>query len=163
MPGSEEEQAFVLSIDSSENTVSDVGFLPFSLPQIFSQGELSDLIRDLNLFKESSKLLASRLKEKNLFQHGTLITFYRKCHIEFLPYFTQENDTAYCNDVAGLLRQLGVQHYDPQDWCLFINSSKRSLKCVLLHNGNLYGSVPLGHSTTLKEKYDEIKFVLEKI
>ena len=44
-----------------------------------------------------------------------------------------------------------------------MDSSKRSLKCVLLHNGNLYGSVPLGHSTTLKEKYDEIKFILEKI
>ena len=37
------------------------------------------------------------------------------------------------------------------------------MKCVLLHNGNVYGSVPLGHSATLKEKYDEIKFVLGKI
>ena len=163
LPGSEEEQASVLSTDSSEDTVSDVGFPPTSLPQLFSQGELNDLIRDLNLSKESSELRASRLKEKNLFQLGTLITFYRKCHIEFLPYFTQENDIVYCNDVAGLLWQLGVQQYNPQDWRLFIDSSKRSLKCVLLHNGNLYGSVPLGHSTTLKEKYDEIKFVLKKI
>ena len=80
-----------------------------------------------------------------------------------MPYFTQENDIVYCNDVAGLLRQLGAQQYDPQDWHLFIDSSKRSLKCVFLHSGNLYGSVPLGHSTTLKEKYDEIKFGLEKI
>ena len=30
------------------------------------------------------------------------------------------------------------------------------------HIGNLYGSVPVDHSTTLKEKYGEIKFVLEK-
>ncbi len=45
----------------------------------------------------------------------------------------------------------------------FIDSSKGSLECVLLHNGNLYDSVPLAHSTTLKEKYEEIKFVLEKI
>jgi len=37
------------------------------------------------------------------------------------------------------------------------------LKCVLLHNGNAFGSIPLGHSTTRKEKYSEIKFVLEKI
>ena len=36
------------------------------------------------------------------------------------------------------------------------------MKCVLLHNGNAFGSIPLGHSTTLKEKYSEIKFVLEK-
>ena len=130
LPVSEEDQAFILSTDSSEATVSDVGFPP-SMPQLFSQGELNDLTRDLNLSKESSELLASRLKEKNLLQLGTLITFYRKCHIEFLPYFTQENDILYCNDIAGLLQQLGVQQYDPQDWRLFIDSSKRSLKCVL--------------------------------
>ena len=67
LPGSEEDQASVLSADSSEDTVSHVGFPPSSLPQLFSQGELNDLIRDFNLSKESSELLASRLKEKNLF------------------------------------------------------------------------------------------------
>ena len=105
LPGSEKDQASVLSTDSSEDTVSDVGFPP-SLPQLFSQEKLNDLIRDLNLSKESNELLASRLKEKNLFQPGTLIAFYRKCHIEILPYFTQENDVVqvYCNDVADLLR-----------------------------------------------------------
>ena len=64
LSGSEEDQAFVLSTDSSVDTVSDVGFPPSSLPQLFSQRELNDLIRDLNLSLESSKLLASRLKEK---------------------------------------------------------------------------------------------------
>ena len=133
-----------MSTDSSLNTVLDVGFPPSLLPQLFCQKELNDLTKDFNLSKESSELLASRLKEINLLQPGTLITFYEKCQIEFLPYFTQENDIVYGNNVAGLLRQLGVQQYDPQDWRLFIDSSKRSLKCVLLHNGNLYGSVPLG-------------------
>ena len=42
-PGFEEDQASVLSTDSSENTVSDVGFSPSSLPQLFSQGELNNL------------------------------------------------------------------------------------------------------------------------
>ena len=86
------DQVFVLSTDSSEDTVLDVNFPPSLLPQLFSQEELNDLIRDLNLFKEFSKLLASKLKEKNLFHPGTLITFYKKSHVEFLPYFTQEND-----------------------------------------------------------------------
>ena len=90
-PGSEEDKGSILSTDSSEATGSDAGFPPSSLPQLFSQGELNDLTRDLNLSKESSELLASRLKEKNLLQPGTLITFYRKRHIEFLPYFTQES------------------------------------------------------------------------
>ena len=43
LPGFEEDQTSVLSTDSSENTVSDVGFPPSSLPQLFSQGELNDL------------------------------------------------------------------------------------------------------------------------
>ena len=124
LPGSKEDQASILSTDSSEATVSNVGFPPSSLPQLFSQGELNYLTKDLNLSKESSELLASRLKEKNLLQLRTLINFYRKRHIEFLPYFSQENDIVYCNNVAGLLRQLGVQQCDPQDWRLFIDSSK---------------------------------------
>ena len=118
-PGSEEDQAFVLSTDDGKDTVSDIGFPPSLLPQLFSQGGLSDLNKDLNLSQESSELLASRLKEKNLLHPGTFITFYRKSHIKFLPYFTQENDIVYCNDVAGLLRLLGIQQYDSQDWRLF--------------------------------------------
>ncbi|XP_044752720.1 uncharacterized protein LOC123312391 [Coccinella septempunctata] len=39
-------------------------------PQCFNQEELNDLIRDLNLSKESAELLASRLKEKNLLCRG---------------------------------------------------------------------------------------------
>ena len=82
LPGFEEDQASVLSTDSNEATVSDVGFSPSSLPQLFSQGELNDLTRDLNLSKESSKFLASRLKEKNLLQSGTLIApILNSCHI----------------------------------------------------------------------------------
>ena len=58
---SEEED---VSIDSHHIT-ADNDF-PSSLlsPKLFSKGELNDLTRDLNLFKESSELLASRLKEK---------------------------------------------------------------------------------------------------
>ena len=84
LPSSEEDQTFVLSTDNSEAIVSDVGFPPYSLPRFFSLRELNDLTRDLNLSRKCSELLASRLKEKNL-TAGTLITFYRKRHIEFLP------------------------------------------------------------------------------
>ena len=58
---SEEED---VSIDSN-NTLAQNDFPPslFS-PQLFSQEELNNLVRDLNLSKESSELLASRLKQK---------------------------------------------------------------------------------------------------
>ena len=47
-------------------------------PQLFSQLELSDLIRDLKVTKNHSQLLASKLKEKNLLQRGARISLYRK-------------------------------------------------------------------------------------
>lgn len=69
----------------------------------------------------------------------------------------------YFTDIAQLLHKFGVPQYEPKDWRLFIDSSKWSLKCVLLHNGNQFASVPLVHLTTLKEKYEAVKYVLEKI
>jgi len=53
--------------------------------------------------------------------------------------------------------------YRPEDWWLFIGSSKRSLKCVSLHYGNKYSSLPIAHSTKLKEEYENIKMVLQKL
>ena len=56
--------------------------------------------------------------------------------------------------------KLDVGEYVPDNWGLFIDSPKQSLKCVLLHNTNVYAAVPIGHSTTLKEKYHSVKDVL---
>ncbi|GFV68944.1 uncharacterized protein TNCV_2954091 [Trichonephila clavipes] len=50
--------------------------------------------------------------------------------------------------------------YEPEEWRLFINSSKRSLKAVLLHNGNL---VLVGHSVHLEECYENLEFILNKL
>jgi len=52
--------------------------------------------------------------------------------------------------------------YDPQHWRLSVNWSKRSLKCVFLHNYNGFGSILPGYSTTLKEKYNEILSLCQK-
>ena len=78
-------------------------------------------------------------------------------------FFSTVKDLVYCADIVQLLLKLGVPPYEPKDWRLFIDSSKRSLKCVLLHNGNQFASVSIAHSTTLKEKYGAMKYVLEKI
>jgi hypothetical protein len=68
----------------------------------------------------------------------------------------------FCTNVGGLVNEMGVS-YTPDEWRLFIDSSKRSLKGVLLHNGNKYGSIPIAHSTTMKEQYATISTVLEKL
>ena len=175
------------------------------------------MIRDLSLSKESSKVLASRLKDRNLLQHGTKITFYRTRDKEIVPFFDDQLNFVFCKDIPGVLMKLGakavvqrcsvkkvfleisqnsqentysqvfscefcviskntffhrtppvaaslgVMEHSPADWRLFIDSSKRSLKCDLLHITNVYGTIPIVHSTILKEKYDAIKSVLQRI
>lgn len=131
--------------------------------QQFSTGELSDLIRDLNLSKRDSELLASRLKEKNCVTSDVRITWYRTREKSLLPFFTKEDDLVYCNNISALMLKLDIDTYSPTDWRLFIDSSTRSLKCVLVHNGNHYGTIPIAHSTKLKEEYENVKKVLQKI
>ena len=69
----------------------------------------------------------------------------------------------YCNDIDGHLVAIGLHAYHPSEWRLFIHSSKRSLKCVLLHNRNIYGCIPIGHSVTMKDEYGNIKLILEQL
>ena len=127
------------------------------------QSELIDLIRDLNLPKQSAEVLASRLQEKHLLKAGTSVLFYRNREENLRKYFQFDGQLVYCTDVEGLLLVMGLSLYRSNDWRLFIDSSKRNLKCVLLHNGNLYGSIPIEHSVTLKENYENIKVVLERL
>jgi hypothetical protein len=57
---------------------------------------------------------------------------------------------------------LGIE-YKTDEWRLFIDSSKISLKGVLLHNGNHLASVPVAHSVHRKETYENLEQLLEKI
>jgi len=43
--------------------------------------------------------------------------------------------------------------YNPDQWRLFIDSSKMSLKVLLLDNGNRFPSVSLAHAANMKESY----------
>ena len=53
--------------------------------------------------------------------------------------------------------------YNKDQWRLFIDSSKVSLKVVLLHNGIKFPSVPLAHAGNVKESYESMKLLLGKI
>ena len=92
-------------------------------PNRFNQDYLSDLIRDLNLPKETAELLASHLKDRNILQTKTNVTFYRNREGNFLPYFKQYEEIVVCNDVELLLMELGIVHYEANSWRLFIDSS----------------------------------------
>lgn len=68
----------------------------------------------------------------------------------------------YCCDIPSLIHRLGRTH-EPDDWRLFIDLSKRSLKAVLADNENKLASVPVALSSSLKESYENLQMVLGKI
>jgi hypothetical protein len=80
-----------------------------------------------------------------------------------LPFFTKGNNLVIGNDIGKLLKKIGLSDYNQSEWRLCIESSKRSLIYVLPNNGNKYGSIPIGYSTTMKEVYKAVSLVLGKI
>lgn len=67
----------------------------------------------------------------------------------------------YCKHILSVIDTLEYSHA-PEEWHLFVDSSKASLKAVL-HNRNKFQSVPLGHADNMKETYENIKIILDKI
>ena len=52
---------------------------------------------------------------------------------------------------------------DQNEWRLFIDRSKYSLKAALFHIGNKKPSIPIAHAVQTKECYDTIRTILVKI
>ena len=107
----------------------------------------------MGLTKENAQLLISRLKERNLLDPTCKVSKYRKRHLSFARFFTvaQPHSLCYCSDIFGAFNEIGID-YNPTDWRLFIDSSVKSLNVVLLHNGNEFLSIPVGHSVHMKEE-----------
>ena len=153
------------SSTTEKSSLEDYGYEPladYRSPILITQAFLNDLILDLNLPKESAKLLGSRLQHNNLLAPNTTYSWYRRREKGLVQYFSMEKTFVYCHNVAGLLQAMGCA-YDPTKWLLFIDSCKASLKCVLLHNGNRYAAIPVGHYVDLKETYQNMKMLLAKI
>ena len=81
---------------------------------------------------------------------------------DLISFFNMEGDLVYCHDIEGLMAALNTT-YDPNEWRPFIDSSKTSLKAVLLHNGNVLNSIPVSHAVHMKEAYDNMKQLLRCI
>ena len=145
-------------VSESESFSDDTNQL--SAPELFSPMELNDLVCDLGLSKKAAEILASRLQEKHLLDDSAKVLYFRKQYHSFVTFFSEQKQFVYWHNILGLLRQLGVASYIPTEWRLFLDSSKQSLKCVLLHNVNLYEGVVVGHSVHLRETYDDVKEVI---
>ena len=92
--------------------------------------------------------------------HGTSTSYYKSRESSFRMLFDVKDSFLFCANVKGLQLEVDILHYDGCEWKLFIDSSKRSLKCVLLHNGNTLDSISIAHSVHAKEGYGKIKTVL---
>lgn len=128
-------------------------------PVFINQCMLNDLVRDLALPKNKAEILGSRLKQWNLVEEGTTIAHFRHRNEKLSSFFASDNGLCYCKDIDGLMHELGYEHKS-SEWRLFMDSSKASLKAVLLHNGNIKPSIPVAHATQLKENYETMKLLL---
>ena len=90
------------------------------------------------------------------------VSYYRKHNRDLSLAFKVERPLCYYHDMEELFQTLGVVHI-VNKWRLFIDSSKRSLKEVLLHIGNKKPSIPIALFAQLKESYDSIEILLNTI
>lgn len=129
-----------------------------------SQNRLDIMVRRLKLSQRQSILLAKELKKANILAPDVQTYGAIKRQRKFTTFFTsiENNSLAYCTDIRGLV--LTMQNtYNPGDWRLFIDSSKSSLKAVLLHVTNLKSSIPIALSTNTKETYESMKKIMQLI
>lgn len=98
------------------------------------------------------------MREKGLLKQGTN-TSTRNKFDEFRSTFDEINGITYLRNLHGLFELFEVQH-DPNEWRLFIDGSVSSLKALLLHNGNVYPSIPIAYSNIHKEDYAVLKDIL---
>ena len=88
--------------------------------------------------------------------------FYRGHREEFKDFFYQEDGVVFFNDVCSVMEVLGHE-YNPDQWRLFIDASKVSLKVVRLQDWKRFPSVPFTHAASMKEIYESVKPLLGKI
>ncbi|KYN11421.1 hypothetical protein ALC57_16434 [Trachymyrmex cornetzi] len=150
-------------VAETDSVIVQFDLLGNDMAKPFTQNALNDMIRDLSLNKKSALLLASKLQERNLLASGTTFTWYKHRENEFLPFFFAKDSLVYCTNVLGLFKALGLDVYRSDEWRLFIDSSKRSLEGVLLHNEGRYASVPIAYSVHLKETYENVEILLKVI
>ena len=142
--------------DTLDKLSNDCDFRePNDSPHFPNQQELDDLLRDLGLTKSNAELLTSRLKEWNLLDPSCRTSKYQKRHKTVGCFYVVSESL--CNNLCGLFNDIRIVH-NPEEWRLFIDSSKRSLKAVLLLNRNQFLWIPIDYFVHLKEDYKDVNF-----
>ena len=77
-------------------------------PHLLTQGDLNDIVRDLNMSKKQVEILGSRLRGWKLLHQDTKVCFYRGRHEEFKDFFSQEDGVLFFNYVFTLWKFLAM-------------------------------------------------------
>lgn len=142
------------SCSSSSSSISDSYFGDFQTENVnfFTQGQLNDFVK-----KRQQNFLASRHSEHRILDSEAKMTFYRNTDEERMVLFQRRRR------LCVLQQHPRSSFSNPYKWRLFINSSERSLECVLLYNGGKFPCVLIGHSVILKGNYTSVKTGLHKL
>ena len=126
---------------------------------------LNNLVRNLALPKYKPGIFGSRLKQWNLLKQETKIsefTSLHHCNEKLSSFFDCYNGLCFCNNVDGLMMELGYEHRSDERR-LFIDWSKASLKVVLLYNSDNCPSIPVAHAVQLKKTNETMKLLLDAL
>lgn len=79
---------------------------------MFDQKDFNNIIRDVNLSKESLDVLASQLRPKNLLGKYTKVNLFRNRDAKFIVLFNKPLKLVYCSVIKEVLLMLDVGEYD---------------------------------------------------
>lgn len=82
------------------------------------------------IYQIKNQTLDSCLKQWNLLHNNTKVSFFRIINKELMKFFTMTDQLCYCCDIKVLILS-EYSSYKADDWQLFVDFSKMSLKAVL--------------------------------
>ena len=109
-------------------------------------------------------IFRSRLKGWNLLRQDIKVWFYLNAMTYTRISSSRKMVSCFAMMFVPLWKFLVMNRaYNPDQWRLFIDSSKVSLKMVIFHNGNRFSSVPSAHAANTKGRCESMKLLLGKI
>lgn len=159
---------FVTSIPSaSDDPITDPNYTSSEIeyPSLISQAHLDSIVKKLHLSQNYAEILARELKSVHVLGPGVKVTGYRHRQSQFMPYFTLSDDkqSAFCNNIEGLMNEMNIDRYEPEKWRIFIDSSKTSLKTVLLYENSTIKPVPILYAKNRTETYETMEWILRTV
>lgn len=164
-PSPDVSSGITLQSDSIESfSLCEFGPNASNTPILVTQAQLNSIVAKLELSQRKSEVLAQFLNMNHLLAPGTKVTAYRKRQSSLQNCFVvnDEKTSSYCRDIEELMTEMHIQ-YKADEWRLFIDSSKTSLKAVLLHQDSSKPSVPIAYSIETKENYEVLQKILQNV